>query len=306
MQAFEVLGDPVRRRVLELIADGEVTSGGVCAVIRAEFGISQPAVSQHLRVLRDSGFATVRAAGTRRLYAVNPEPLREVAEWLDPFRRFWAPHLDALATELARGRRERRLQDSAGRRVRRPATARAHRRGELSMIEVIEQINAVRRRVGRRTLEAGEAHSVIISQVYAAPIDDVWDACTNPIRIPRWFLPVTGDLKPGGHYQLEGNAGGTIERCDPPREFTATWEFGGQTSWIEVRLTGERGRDAARTRAHRRPRHAVGRIRPGRGGRGLGPGPDRAGDPPGVGAVRRPPGRRGLGGVRPGPGVHHR
>jgi DNA-binding transcriptional ArsR family regulator len=114
MQAFEVLGDPVRRRVLELMADGEVTSGGVCAVIRAEFGISQPAVSQHLRVLRDSGFATVRAAGTRRLYAVNPEPLREVAEWLDPFRRFWAPHLGALATELARGGRERRPQESTG------------------------------------------------------------------------------------------------------------------------------------------------------------------------------------------------
>ena len=124
MQAFEVLGDPVRRRVLELIADGEVTSGGVCAVIHAEFGISQPAVSQHLRVLRDSGFATVRAAGTRRLYAVNPEPLREVAEWLDPFRRFWAPHLDALATELARGRRERRLQESAGRRPRQRDAAR--------------------------------------------------------------------------------------------------------------------------------------------------------------------------------------
>jgi uncharacterized protein YndB with AHSA1/START domain len=107
------------------------------------------------------------------------------------------------------------------------------------MIEVIEQINAVHRRVGRRTLDAGEAHSVIISQVYAAPIDDVWDACTNPVRIPRWFLPVTGDLKPGGHYQIEGNASGTIERCDPPREFAATWEFGGQTTWIEVRLTSE-------------------------------------------------------------------
>ena len=117
-----MLGDPVRRRILELIADGEVTSGDVCAVIRAEFGISQPAVSQHLRVLRDSGFATVRAAGTRRLYAVSPEPLREVADWLDPFRRFWAPHLDALATELARGRRERRLQESAGRTQRRENT----------------------------------------------------------------------------------------------------------------------------------------------------------------------------------------
>ena len=114
VQAFEVLGDPVRRRILELIADGEMTSGDVCAVIRAGFGISQPAVSQHLRVLRDSGFATVRAVGTRLLYAVSPEPLREVADWLDPFRRFWAPHLDALATELARGRRERRLQESTG------------------------------------------------------------------------------------------------------------------------------------------------------------------------------------------------
>jgi uncharacterized protein YndB with AHSA1/START domain len=107
------------------------------------------------------------------------------------------------------------------------------------MIEVIEQINAVRRRVGHRTLDAGEAHSVIISQVYAAPIDDVWDACTNPVRIPRWFVPVTGDLKLGGHYQVEGNASGTIERCDPPNGFTATWEFGGQTSWIEVRLTSD-------------------------------------------------------------------
>jgi DNA-binding transcriptional ArsR family regulator len=107
MQAFDVLGDPVRRRILELLADGQQTSGAVTAVIRAEFGISQPAVSQHLRVLRDSGFATVRAEGTRRLYAVESAPLREVDVWLDQFRRFWNQHLDALATELVRGRRER-------------------------------------------------------------------------------------------------------------------------------------------------------------------------------------------------------
>jgi DNA-binding transcriptional ArsR family regulator len=113
MHAFDVLGDPVRRRILELLADGEMTAGGVYAVIQDEFGISQPAVSQHLRVLRDSGFATVRPEGTRRLYAVNHEPLREVDTWLDHFRRFWTPHLDALATELARGRRERRLREQA-------------------------------------------------------------------------------------------------------------------------------------------------------------------------------------------------
>jgi len=109
MHAFDVLGDPVRRRILELLADGERTSGAVCAVIQREFGISQPAVSQHLRVLRDSGFATVRPEGTRRLYAVNGQPLREVDVWLGPFRRFWTPPLEALATELARGRRQRRL-----------------------------------------------------------------------------------------------------------------------------------------------------------------------------------------------------
>jgi uncharacterized protein YndB with AHSA1/START domain len=107
------------------------------------------------------------------------------------------------------------------------------------MIDVTQQINAVRRTVGTRALEAGEARTVTISRTYGSPIEDVWDACTNAGRIPRWFLPVSGDLRPGGHYQLEGNAGGTIERCDPPRSFFATWEFGGQVSWIEVRLTAE-------------------------------------------------------------------
>lgn len=106
--AFDVLGDPVRRRILELLAGGELSSGAICAVIRDEFGISQPAVSAQLRVLRESGFATVRADGTRRLYAVAPAPLREVDDWLDRFRAVWTPHLDALATEVARGRRARR------------------------------------------------------------------------------------------------------------------------------------------------------------------------------------------------------
>src|SRR5215218_5472984 len=108
MQAFDVLGDPVRRRILELLADGELTSGAISHPIQEEFGITQPAVSQHLRVLRESGFATVRPEGTRRLYAVRPEGLREVDAWLDGFRRFWTPPLMALETELARGRRARR------------------------------------------------------------------------------------------------------------------------------------------------------------------------------------------------------
>lgn len=112
MHAFDVLGDPVRRRILELLADGELTSGAVSAVIQAEFGISQPAVSAHLRVLRDNGFTTVHAEGTRRLYAVDTTPLREVDEWLSRFRRFWEQHLDALGTELARGRRRSKREEN--------------------------------------------------------------------------------------------------------------------------------------------------------------------------------------------------
>jgi DNA-binding transcriptional ArsR family regulator len=113
MHAFDVLGDPVRRRILELLAEGELTSGAITSVVRHEFGISQPAVSQHLRVLRDSGFTSVRPEGTRRLYAVDAAPFRELEDWLDHFHRFWGQRLDSLETELARGKRERRLQAAA-------------------------------------------------------------------------------------------------------------------------------------------------------------------------------------------------
>jgi DNA-binding transcriptional ArsR family regulator len=108
VHAFDVLGDPVRRRILELLADGERSAGEVSAAIQAAFGISQPAVSQHLRVLREHGFTTVRPDGTRRLYAVAPDALDDVDAWIDRFRQRWAQPLDALATELVRGRRSNR------------------------------------------------------------------------------------------------------------------------------------------------------------------------------------------------------
>jgi DNA-binding transcriptional ArsR family regulator len=98
VHAFDVLGDPVRRRILELLAAGEQTSGSVTAAIQEEFGITQPAVSQHLRVLRDNGFATVRPEGARRLYTVEPAPLEEVDQWLDRFRRQDRP----IATDILR------------------------------------------------------------------------------------------------------------------------------------------------------------------------------------------------------------
>jgi DNA-binding transcriptional ArsR family regulator len=108
MHAFDVLGDPVRRRLLELLAESERSSGDMVAVVQAEFGITQSAVSQHLKVLRDAGFATVRIDGPRRIYTVEAGPMREVDVWLDRFRIFWTPKLEALATEVARGKRQRK------------------------------------------------------------------------------------------------------------------------------------------------------------------------------------------------------
>lgn len=113
MHALDILGDPVRRRLLELLADGERSAGDIGEVVQREFGISQPAVSQHLRVLRQSGFATVRSDGARRVYAIDPAPLEAADAWFDSFRGFWQPRLDALGTELARGRRARRSDADA-------------------------------------------------------------------------------------------------------------------------------------------------------------------------------------------------
>ncbi len=103
------------------------------------------------------------------------------------------------------------------------------------MIDVIAQIDNVQRVVG--TVDASQTRVATITQAYDTTADDLWDACTNPDRIPRWFLPMSGDLRVGAHYQLEGNAGGTIEACNRPDSFAATWEFGGAVSRIEVRLS---------------------------------------------------------------------
>ena len=112
MHAFEILGDPVRRRILELLATGDRTSGQVVATIQDEFGISQPAVSQHLRVLRENGFANVEAAGTRRIYSLDPSGIDDADRWLAGLRSFWDRRLDALGTEIVRGQRARRRSGS--------------------------------------------------------------------------------------------------------------------------------------------------------------------------------------------------
>jgi DNA-binding transcriptional ArsR family regulator len=117
--ALDLLGEPARRRILELLAGGEKTSGALSAVVQREFGITQPAVSLHLRVLRDGGLVTVRPEGARRVYAVNPAQLREMDLWLDGFRHFWTPYLDRLELDLQLKRRRRgRTSGAPGKRKR--------------------------------------------------------------------------------------------------------------------------------------------------------------------------------------------
>jgi uncharacterized protein YndB with AHSA1/START domain len=100
-----------------------------------------------------------------------------------------------------------------------------------------DHFGAVRRELTTVQRDGVEVRRLILERTHPAPIGEVWDALTNPERIPRWFLPVSGDLRPGGRYQLEGNAGGAVLACDPPREFEVTWEYGGDVSWLAGRLT---------------------------------------------------------------------
>lgn len=113
MHPLDILGDPVRRRILELLAEGERPAGDIVQRIGAEFSISQPAVSQHLKTLRENAFATVRTDAQRRIYAINPQALQTANNWLAGFRHFWEPKLDALATEITRGKKARRKKSSS-------------------------------------------------------------------------------------------------------------------------------------------------------------------------------------------------
>jgi len=110
MHAFDVLGDPVRRRVLELLSKGSLASGAIVDVVSDEFGIGQSGVSQHLKVLRENGFAHVTVDGARRVYGLDISGLQEIDEWMSPFRQFWTPKFEALATEVARGKRKKRTR----------------------------------------------------------------------------------------------------------------------------------------------------------------------------------------------------
>src|ERR1700730_11836861 len=104
-------------------------------------------------------------------------------------------------------------------------------------IDVLRYIGAVTREVQRRDHEGRPARVVVATCAYDTKITDVWASIAMAERIPRWFLPISGDLRLGGRYQLHGNGGGQVTGCEPPRSLAVTWEFGGQVSWLHVRLT---------------------------------------------------------------------
>jgi DNA-binding transcriptional ArsR family regulator len=109
VEALAALADPVRRQLVELLADGELPAGDLAG----RFPVSRPAISRHLRVLREAGLVSVRSDGKRRLYSLDPRPLRQLDDWLEPYRDLWARRLDALDTEIARGRRARATGERA-------------------------------------------------------------------------------------------------------------------------------------------------------------------------------------------------
>ncbi len=108
MQAFRILSDPVRRRILEHLCVQNMSPGEVVSTVGEEFGITQSAISQHLKVLRENRFANVRVDGARRIYSLEPSGLKDIDQWLAPFRRFWPPKFEALAKEVKRGKKETR------------------------------------------------------------------------------------------------------------------------------------------------------------------------------------------------------
>jgi uncharacterized protein YndB with AHSA1/START domain len=109
-------------------------------------------------------------------------------------------------------------------------------------MDVADAVGATRRELRVAEGDRQPARQLVATRSYPTGAADLWDALTSPTRIPRWFMPITGDLRVGGRYQLEGNAGGEVQECDPPRRFAITWGMGDETSWVVVSLTPE-GRD---------------------------------------------------------------
>ena len=158
--------------------------------------------------------------------------------------------------------------------------------------DLAAHLGLVTRTVRNLERDGKPVKAIIASCVYDTDAADLWDAVTNAERLPRWFLPVSGDLRLGGRYQFTGNAGGKITECVPQKRLAATWEFGGGVTWVTVTLSPEGDRNATPARARRADRSALGQVRPGRRRRRLGARSCRPGSPRRRAGLAGRPGRR--------------
>ncbi|WP_431279840.1 ArsR/SmtB family transcription factor [Leifsonia poae] len=241
MDALEAIGDPVRRRFVEYLAAGDAPAGALADLAAAEFAISQPAASRHLRVLRETGVVTSRVDGKQRVYTLDGAAIEAAADWFDRLRDFWPQRLDALETELARGGGTERR--GVGRRTAEPRTERKHRDD-----------------LGRHRARWRAAHGDGGAELHATPAE-LWSALTEPERLARWI----GRFSVDGHeYRLEmgddssgGVVSGRVLACEPERRILVLWQFSGEgqveaTTELEVAIKPVEDDRVSMSLTHRR------------------------------------------------------
>ncbi len=216
MEVFEAVADPTRREILALLRDRERTAGDVAGA----FDVSRPAISRHLRVLRECGLVAWRGEGQRRIYRLRAAPLRDMQAWLDDYRAFWADRLDALQQHVE--------QPETGER---PMDLRTDRLGTKTAV--------------------GDRVRLDFDRVVDAPIERVWRALVEPAEAAAWWGVASVTVEPGARYLLHGGTmppGGPITAWDPPRLLAFEWNRD-ETDTPQV-ITFRLEADGERTRLH--------------------------------------------------------
>ena len=204
---LQALSDPSRRTVLAALGEGPATAGELAALLP----IARPGVSRHLRVLREAGLVEVRQEAQFRVYSLRPDPLAEVDEWLGHYRSLWESRLDALHTEIARGKKRTEEHD------------------------MTEETRATTRITG--TMHSVDGKGVVrMDGRYDTDIDDLWSAVSDPARLARWVAEVEGDLHVGGAFRATFTSGwegpGRVEVCEPPTRLLVTLSPGDEDETV--------------------------------------------------------------------------
>ena len=258
---LQALADESRRTVLEILRDHPATAGELADALP----IARPGVSRHLRVLREAGLVDVRQEAQRRIYSLRPEALVEVDEWLEEYRALWQNRLDALHTEIARGKKAQ----------------------TMSIIGTMRALDETR-------------GAVRVEDVYDTDIDDLWQACTTPERLARWIAEVSGDLRVGGTIHAVFTS--TLDRSGAGRGLRRTAPSAAHDGAGHGRRGPDRGlahRGGIPDQAGGRGARPAGRPAPLLRSRLAGP----PGGPRTFACERRPRPRRRLVGADAGPGL---